>query len=145
MLSAQEETSAGQFSPAEQVPLGQVTVAIQLPEPSQWQELPEHPVLPKQASSVPPERTLVSPQPLVQVGSLHMLSAQEETSAGQFSPAEQVPLGQVGLTVKLAVTDLTASIVTVQEPVPEQPPPDQPEKPEPAAAVALNVTEVPEL
>src|SRR6266700_7579318 len=44
---------------------------------------------------------------------------------------------------KVAVTDLLASSVTVQVPLPEQPPPDQPTREEPAAAVAVSVTEVP--
>jgi len=43
---------------------------------------------------------------------------------------------------KLAVTDLAASIVTMQAPVPEQPLPLQPVKVEPVAAEALSVTTV---
>jgi hypothetical protein len=43
---------------------------------------------------------------------------------------------------KEALTDLSASIVTVQTPVPEQAPP-QPAKVEPGLGVALNVTVVP--
>ncbi len=42
--------------------------------------------------------------------------------------------------VKVAVTDLAASIVTTQVPVPEQPAPLQPVKLEPVAGVAVNVT-----
>lgn len=45
--------------------------------------------------------------------------------------------------VKVAVTDLFESIVTVQEPVPEHPPPDHPSKIESDAAVAVRVTVVP--
>jgi len=44
---------------------------------------------------------------------------------------------------KLAVTDVAAFTVTVQEPVPVQPPPLQPLKVEPAAAAAVRVTDVP--
>jgi hypothetical protein len=44
---------------------------------------------------------------------------------------------------KLAVTAWSACIATVQAFVPEQPAPDQPAKREPAAGVAVSVTEVP--
>src|SRR5215831_3319694 len=44
---------------------------------------------------------------------------------------------------KLAVTEVAAFTVTVQELVPVQPPPLQPENVEPAAGVAVNVTAVP--
>jgi len=47
--------------------------------------------------------------------------------------------------LKVAVTVLAASIVRAQVLVPEHPPPDQPAKVESAAAVAVKVTEVPEL
>jgi hypothetical protein len=43
----------------------------------------------------------------------------------------------------VAVTDVAAFTVTVQEPVPEQPPPLQPVNVEPAAGVAVRVTAVP--
>jgi len=43
---------------------------------------------------------------------------------------------------KVAVTDLAASIVTVQVPVPEQPAPFQPIKVAGAVGVAVSVTEV---
>jgi hypothetical protein len=45
--------------------------------------------------------------------------------------------------MKVAVVEVAALIVTVQEPVPEQPPPLQPAKVEPAAAAAVSVTDVP--
>jgi hypothetical protein len=45
--------------------------------------------------------------------------------------------------MKVAVTEVAAFIVTVQEPVPVQPPPLQPVKLEPAAAAAVSVTFVP--
>lgn len=45
--------------------------------------------------------------------------------------------------VKVAVTVVSALIVTVQVPVPLHPPPLQPEKTEPLAAVAVKVTELP--
>ena len=44
---------------------------------------------------------------------------------------------------KVAVTDSSAFIVTVQVPVPEHPPPDQPVNVEPDPGVAVNVTCVP--
>lgn len=44
---------------------------------------------------------------------------------------------------KVAVTVLSESIVTVQEPVPEHPPPDQPVKVEPDAGVAARITVAP--
>src|SRR3954453_16032170 len=47
------------------------------------------------------------------------------------------------LSVKAAVTVVSAFIVTVQVPVPVQPPPLQPVKVEPAAGVAVRVTVVP--
>ena len=57
-----------------------------------------------------------------------------------------VQLGrETGINVKVAVTVWAAFIVTAQLPVPEQPPPAQPAKLEPVAAVALNVTLVPEV
>jgi hypothetical protein len=49
------------------------------------------------------------------------------------------------MVLKLAVTDLLAVIETVQVPVPEQPSPDQPVKVEPPEAVAVRLTDVPEL
>ena len=42
--------------------------------------------------------------------------------------------------VKVAVTDLAALMVTTQAPVPEQPAPVQPVKVEPVACAAVNVT-----
>jgi hypothetical protein len=45
--------------------------------------------------------------------------------------------------VNVAVTDRAASIMTVHVPAPEQPEPDQPVNVEPAAALAVNVTDVP--
>ncbi len=50
--------------------------------------------------------------------------------------------GGVSVRSKVAVTDLTASMVTVQGPVPVQSP-LQPVKVDPAAEVAVRVTEVP--
>ena len=48
--------------------------------------------------------------------------------------------------VKVAVTEVTAFMVTVQVPVPEHPPPLQPGvKVEPAEAVAVKITLVPGL
>jgi hypothetical protein len=44
---------------------------------------------------------------------------------------------------KVAVTDCSALIVTVQVPVPLHPPPDQPPKLEPDAGEAVKVTEEP--
>lgn len=44
---------------------------------------------------------------------------------------------------KVAVTVLSESIVTVQEPVPEHPPPDQPVKVEPDAGVAARIAVAP--
>ncbi|HEV8098072.1 MAG TPA: hypothetical protein VGP56_02930 [Gaiellaceae bacterium] len=41
---------------------------------------------------------------------------------------------------KVAVTDCSAFMVTVQVPVPVQPPPDQPAKLEPEAGEAVKVT-----
>ena len=49
----------------------------------------------------------------------------------------------VCVAVKVAVTDWSALIVTMQVPVPEQPPPLQPVNAEPAAGVAVRVTTVP--
>ena len=46
-------------------------------------------------------------------------------------------------TPNVAVTEVAADIVTVQEPAPEQPPPLQPVKIEPDAGVAVSVTAVP--
>src|SRR5207247_3710196 len=54
-----------------------------------------------------------------------------------------VPAGAPVVRAKVAVTVVAALRVTVQVPVPEQPPPVQPVKVEPAAGVAVNVTEVP--
>jgi hypothetical protein len=45
---------------------------------------------------------------------------------------------------KVAVTVVVLAGVTVQVPVPEHPPPDQPVNTEPAAAVAVRTTELPE-
>jgi hypothetical protein len=45
--------------------------------------------------------------------------------------------------LNVAVTDVAALIVTVQVPIPTQPPPFQPVKSDPAAGVAVNVTDVP--
>lgn len=50
---------------------------------------------------------------------------------------------KVGKTANAAVTVLSESIVTAQDPVPEHPPPDHPLKVEPDAAVAVRVTVVP--
>jgi hypothetical protein len=48
------------------------------------------------------------------------------------------------MSVKVAVTDLAASIVTSHVPVPEQPPPDQPANVEvDDTGVAVRVTTVP--
>ena len=47
------------------------------------------------------------------------------------------------LRLKVAVTVVSALMVTVQLPVPLQPPPLQPEKTEPLAALAVKVTELP--
>ena len=44
--------------------------------------------------------------------------------------------------VKVAVTVSSASTVTLQAPVPKQPAPDHPEKTDPAAGVAIRVTDV---
>jgi len=49
--------------------------------------------------------------------------------------------GEVKL--KVAVTDVSAAIVTVHVPVPVHPPPDQPANVEPASGVAVNVIVVP--
>lgn len=74
----------------------------------------------------------------------------EEQSEPQLIPEgdeDTVPLPLL-LTLKVkgelnvAVTVLSESIVTVQEPVPEHPPPDHPSKVEPDAAVAVRVTVV---
>ena len=46
------------------------------------------------------------------------------------------------LSVKVAVTDLAASMVTTQVPVPEHPDPDQPVKVEPVEGAAVRVTTV---
>ena len=46
------------------------------------------------------------------------------------------------LSVKVAVTDLAASMVTTQVPVPEHPAPDQPVKVEPVEEAADRVTTV---
>jgi hypothetical protein len=46
-------------------------------------------------------------------------------------------------TLKVAVTDVAAFIVTEQVPVPEQPPPLQPANVEPPAGAAVSVTDVP--
>jgi hypothetical protein len=46
-------------------------------------------------------------------------------------------------TLKVAVTDVAAFIVTEQVPVPEQPPPLQPAKVDPPAGLAVSVTDVP--
>ena len=48
-----------------------------------------------------------------------------------------------GTWLNVAVTAVSAFIVTWQVPVPEQPPPDQPVNPEPDAGVAFKVTVVP--
>ncbi len=45
--------------------------------------------------------------------------------------------------MKVAVTEMLEFMVTVQDSVPLQPPPLKPAKVEPAAAVAVSVTEVP--
>jgi len=45
--------------------------------------------------------------------------------------------------MKVAVTEVAAFMVTVQEPVPVQPPPLQPVNADPAAAAAVRVTDVP--
>ncbi len=45
--------------------------------------------------------------------------------------------------MKVAVTEVAAFIVTVQEPVPVQPPPLQPVNVEPAEGAAVKVTMVP--
>jgi hypothetical protein len=47
--------------------------------------------------------------------------------------------------VKVAVTDLAADMVTTQVPVPEHPSPLQPVKVEPVDAVGVNVTIVPDI
>ena len=63
---------------------------------------------------------------------------------GEGQEAER-PVGGGGTAVlKVAVTFLLASIVTIQLPVPEQAP-DQPAKVEPEAGLAVKVTEVPEV
>ncbi len=49
-----------------------------------------------------------------------------------------------GSALKVAVTVLFWSTVTVQVPVPEHPPPDQPVKIDPEDAEAVSVTTVPE-
>ena len=48
----------------------------------------------------------------------------------------------VGFRLKVALKDLSVSMVTVQPPVPEHPAPDQPAKVESAAGVAVKLTEV---
>jgi hypothetical protein len=48
-------------------------------------------------------------------------------------------------TLKVAVTDVAAFIVTEQVPVPEHPPPLQPANVDPPAGAAVSVTDVPEL
>jgi len=69
---------------------------------------------------------------------LHQTLSQEVE--GKEGGSEGQPGGAV---LKVAVTDLSEFIVKVQVPVPEQSP-DQPEKVEPAAGMAVRVTEVPE-
>jgi hypothetical protein len=51
-----------------------------------------------------------------------------------------VTVGAVLSSVKVAVTNLSASIMTTQGSTPEQTPPDQPAKKEPVVAVAVSVT-----
>ena len=46
-------------------------------------------------------------------------------------------------TLKVAVTDVAAFMVTEHVPVPEHPPPLQPAKVEPPAGAAVSVTDVP--
>jgi len=50
-----------------------------------------------------------------------------------------------GCAVNVAVTLVAAVMVTVHVPVPEHPPPDHPVNVEPEAAVAVNMTLVPEV
>ena len=77
------------------------------PAPSQTQGGFPQPAPIVQASSVCPEGTNSSPQPLSHVGSKHLLSRQTGSiaSAGQLSPTLQVPSGQGGATqlITLAV------------------------------------------
>lgn len=55
------------------------------------------------------------------------------------------PIGDSGAGAKVAVTVFAEESVTWHVPVPEQPEPLQPLKTEPAAAVAVSVTEVPKI
>ena len=54
-------------------------------------------------------------------------------------------VADVPLALNVAVTAVSALIITVHVPVPEQPPPDQPANVEPVAGVAVSVTCVPVL
>ena len=60
-------------------------------------------------------------------------------------PAPDPPLVtvRVGPVLKVAVIDLSPSMLTVHVPVPLQPPPLQPIKVDPLAALAVKVTELP--
>ena len=88
-------------------------------------------------TAVPPSKAWV------QVPEVHeSVPGTEVTRPPPLPPS--VTVSAYVIRVKVAVTDLAASTVTAQVPVPEHPPPDQPAKVEIASGVAVSITTVPE-
>jgi hypothetical protein len=82
----------------------------------------------------------------------HVQLLEEAVTAALLAPTDSVKAFEAGAMLKLqdadvktAVIDEAAFTAAEQEPVPKHPNPLQPEKVEPLFAVAVKVTDVPEL
>jgi hypothetical protein len=117
-----------------------LTATVQVPAPVQPPPLQPVNVEPAEGAAVK-----VITVPLVKAWEQ---DAPQEMPAGELVTAPEPFPDFVTVSVKddcmkVAVTEVAAFIVTVQEPVPVQPPPLQPVNVDPAAAAAVRVTDVP--